>query len=134
MSTRTLALALSTAVLAAQLVAPTATAGERRDTRNPFDNVATVSLRVPMHDLDPTTVRGATALYGRIEIAANRICAAPRDRHDGLAKRRELERAARCFEAVVDKAVADLRATANVDIAQLAGAARVSATRLSAAR
>jgi UrcA family protein len=134
MTTKTLATALTAALFAAQLAAPLAAAGERRADTNPYDSVALVTLKVQASDLDPTTSRGAKALHRRIVLAAERICYASLNDRRGLAKTREVKRANECFENTVNAAVADVRATVNVDIEQLAGVDRQADGRLSAAR
>jgi UrcA family protein len=134
MMTKTLATALTATLLAAQLAAPMASADERRANANPFGSVQMFSLQVPTHDLDPTTERGAKALYRRILIAAERICLKPLAKRRPLVSERVAEHAARCFDAAVDGAVADVRAMANVDIEQLAGSDRYAGVRLSAVR
>jgi UrcA family protein len=125
---------LTAAVLATQLAAPIASADEPRYSGNPYDSVMMFKLKVPTYDLDPTTERGAKALYRRILIAAEHICLAPLEKRRGLAATREVEHAAECFDNAVDAAVADVRATANVDIERLAGVDRYADVRLSAAR
>jgi UrcA family protein len=132
--TKTLAIALAATVLATQLAAPIASAEERRSSSDRFGSVKMVSLQVATHDLDPTTVRGAKALYRRILIAAERICLVPLEKRRGLAPMRLVEDAAQCFDAAIDAAVADVRALANVDIEQLAGVDRYADVRLSAVR
>jgi UrcA family protein len=134
MTTKTLATALTATLLAAQLAAPMASADERRANPNPFGSVQMFSLKVPTHDLDPTTERGAKALYQRILIAAERICLKPLAKRRPLVSEQVAEHAARCFDAAVDGAVADVRAMANVDIEQLAGTDRYAGVRLSAVR
>jgi UrcA family protein len=132
--TKTLTTAFTATILATLLAAPIASADERGESANPFDSIKIFTRIVQTDDLDPTTERGAKALYRRILIAAERICLAPLEQHRVLAPPRIVEQATQCFDAAVDGAVALVRGRANVDIERLAGVNRYAAVRLSAVR
>jgi UrcA family protein len=135
MTMKALAVAVTAAILATQLAAPTVSAEETRENANAPGSVRLFTLQVPLFDLDPATERGAKALYRRILVAAERVCMTSRAKRDGLRATRDAERhAARCFDDAVDAAVADVRALVNVDIEQLAGVDRYAGSRLSAFR
>jgi UrcA family protein len=135
MTMKTLATALTAAVLATYIAAPAASAGENRESAKAFDSVRVLTLQVPMFDLDPATERGAKALYRRILVAAEQVCMTSLGKRDGLRATRDAEQhAAQCFDRAVDAGVADVRAITDVDIEQLAGVDRYANARLSAFR
>jgi len=94
----------------------------------------TISVKVLIDDVDPGTERGARAVYRRIATAANRICSTEVKRQPGVHGQVERHRAARCFDAAVDEAVAEVREIAGVNIEQLAGLDRHAEERLTATR
>jgi UrcA family protein len=132
MLTKKLATALSAAVLTAQL-ATSAIADDVRNTAH-APSLESFTARVSMDGIDPTTERGARALYRRIVLAAKQICWASLDELTGLRPTREIRQAEICFDGAVDRAVAELRTTADVDIEALAGIDRYAEARLSAVR
>jgi UrcA family protein len=91
-------------------------------------------VKVLIDDVDPGTERGARAVYRRIATAANRICSTEVKRQPGVHGQVERHRAARCFDAAVDEAVAEVREIAGVNIEQLAGLDRHAEERLTATR
>ncbi len=132
--TKTLTTAFTATILATLLAAPITSAAERGESANPFDSIEIFTLKVQTDDLDPTTERGAKALYRRILLAAERICLAPLEKRRVLAPPRVVQQATRCFDAAIDGAVADVRARANVDIEQRGGVDRYADVRLTEAR
>jgi UrcA family protein len=97
-------------------------------------SMETISVKVLIDDVDPGTERGARAVYRRIATAANRICSAEVKRRRGVHGQVERHRAARCFDAAVDEAVAEVREIAGVDVEQLAKLDRQAEERLTATR
>ena len=94
----------------------------------------TITVNVLIDDVDPRTKRGARTVYRRITTAAHRICSAPVKDRPGVHGQVARHHAARCFDAAVDEAVAELREITGVDIEQLAGLGRHAEAPLTATR
>lgn len=72
------------------------------------------SIQVDFSDLNINTPEGAKRLYGRIEVAASKVCAPQVDRRE-LARHAIFEK---CFDASVERAVAEVNSTALMAVYQ----------------
>jgi len=128
----TRAMTLSALALTALLASLTASADADRTTVRLGVEPMTVKIRID--DLEPATERGARALYRRIVTVAKQICWAPLDDWKGVISSTVRDQSAECFDAAVDKAVAEVRGITRVDIEDLAKLDRHAEAGLTVAR
>ena len=82
----------------------------------PADVPARYSVAVSLAELDLTERDGVTTLYGRLQEAAEQVCARAIRRGDTLAGHTRGELRAACYEATLERAVRDAQLSSLVQL------------------